>query len=98
MHTRRSGAGRDIGRVNDKVSHLAVEDIDRHPVQVRGPVGVAVDQAKAREAGRGLEHRPRGRVSIKLGEVVGNNRGRDDVGSRWEVDDGRSFGARSLLG
>lgn len=58
VHTHRSGAGRDVGRVDDKVSHLAVEDIDRHPVQVRSPVGVAVDQAKAREAGRGLEHRP----------------------------------------
>lgn len=55
--------GRNSSCIDDKVPHLAIENIGRNPVQVGREVRVAVDQAKAREVGGGLDDRAVGRVT-----------------------------------
>lgn len=47
MDTRGGRRRGDVGGVNDKVSNLAVEDIDGNPVEIRCVVGVAIDETKA---------------------------------------------------
>jgi len=93
MNTGGSSTRSNIGGINDKVTHLAVEDICRNPVQVLGEVRVTVDQAEAREVRSRLQDRTVGRVTNQLGEVRGLKSFRDLVRSRREVNNGRRRGA-----
>lgn len=54
VHTCGSCPRSNVCCVDDEVSHLAVEDIDRDPVEIRGPVRVSINQAKALKAACGF--------------------------------------------
>ena len=85
MHTRRGLVRRDCGGIDDKVAHLAEEDIDSFPVQVLCIVRVSVDEPKAFKVAGGLERRWVGGIADELSEIGRLDRTRDLVCASWKV-------------
>jgi hypothetical protein len=69
VHARGRRRRSNIGRVNDKVADLTVEDIGRVPIFNGRVVVVAVNKAKSSKVGRSLERRWRCGISDELSKV-----------------------------
>lgn len=89
--------GCDIRRVDDEVTDLAVEVVHGNPIQVLRPVGIAVDQTESRKVSSSFESRGTPSVSYEHGEVIRDDRRRDEVCAGREVDHSRSDCSRSLM-
>ena len=86
MNTRRGGTRRHVPEVDDKVANAPEEvvlvDIPAFAVLRR----VGVDDSHASKVGGSEKGRRVGRITNELGVVVGNDGGRDDVGTRGGVN------------
>lgn len=97
MHTRRVVCWGDVRGIEYEVSDLAEENVDSHPIGVLRVVRVTIDQAETLEVGSSLQDGAVGRVTDHLRVVGSDDRRRDEVSSRWEVDHCRGFRRGSLI-
>jgi len=98
MNARRRPSSRDICCVQNKIPHLPIENISRSPIQIRGVVFIGIDKSKSGETGSGFYGRWVGCVADQVGVVVIYDRGGNEVGSGWEVDDcGSGGGGRAAF-
>ncbi len=92
-------AGSWNGRhINDKVAYLSIENISRNPVWyvrvIIAVIFVAINEAVPIEVGCCFDNWEVGRVTNQVGEILVNNRTRNQVSSSWEVDSCRSCRGR----
>lgn len=97
MYASTSCRSRDVCSVDDEIADLTVEDVHRDPVEVGGIVGVAIDQTKTTEAGRGLEGRWAIGITDEQGKVIWNDRRGDGICPSRKIDNSRCRGRRSLV-
>lgn len=97
MYTGTSCRSCDIRGIDDEVADLAVKDIDRDPVEIGCVVRVAINQSEAAEIGRGFQCWWAVGITDEHGEVIWNDRRRDEVCPRGEVNNSRCCGCRSLV-
>lgn len=95
MNTRSRVPGRNSRHIQDKVAHLSIEDIGRAPVQILRIVLVGVNEAKPGESSSCLESGDVGWVADKVGIVLVDDRGGNQVRAGWEIDYGGCGSARS---
>ena len=87
MNSRRRRASRDGSHIQHKVAKLAEEHICRSPaLSTARLILVTIDESETLETWCCLEHRHGVRVADQLRIVVVDDRGGDDVSTRWEVD------------
>lgn len=74
-------------QIKDQISNLSVEYIGSSELESISAVLISINQPKAAEVGRWLQDWQAVWVSDDLGIVVVDDRGRDEVCARWEIDD-----------
>lgn len=86
---------RNSSQVNNQVPNLAKENVGGSPPLVSTTlILITINYTQTREVGTGFYDSRRVGVTDQLSEVVIDNRSGDEIGSCWEVDNGRS-GRRS---